>query len=214
MSLEIKTFSLGPLENNVYVLVDSTTRNAAIIDPGYDLNPALQWINSASLTLNAIWITHAHFDHIAGVSTARAATPVPPVVALHPDDLPLWQNGGGSQLFGFPPIHDPQPDVLLTHQQTLQLGAESLTVYHTPGHSPGHVVFHSPSAGVVLCGDLIFYRGVGRTDLPGSNPKQLVDSIRRWIYTLPPQTILLPGHGPKTTVEEEIRMNPFVGLHD
>jgi glyoxylase-like metal-dependent hydrolase (beta-lactamase superfamily II) len=131
---------------------------------------------------------------------------------MHPDDLPVWRAGGGGRSFGFSIDPGPDPSVPLVHGQLLHLGDETLEVRHTPGHSPGHVVFYSPTAGVLFCGDLIFHRSVGRTDLPGSSAQKLVHSIHTQVYTLPPATRLLCGHGPDTTVAEEIAENPFVTL--
>ena len=100
--------------------------------------------------------------------------------------------------------------MLLAHRQALTIGETLVEVRHTPGHTPGHVVFYVPSEGVVFCGDLIFYGSVGRTDLPGGNHRQLIDSIQTQILSLPPQTHLLSGHGPETTVGDEIAANPFL----
>ena len=100
--------------------------------------------------------------------------------------------------------------MLLAHRQSLTIGEILVEVRHTPGHTPGHVVFYAPSAGVVFCGDLIFYGSVGRTDLPGGNHRQLIESIQAQILSLPPQTRLFSGHGPETTVGDEIANNPFL----
>ncbi len=210
MPLEILTFITGPLDNNTYLLADTATRQAAVIDPGYD-SPQLildslareQW------TLSSILLTHAHFDHIAGVKTLAQAAPQA-AIALHSLDLPLYLDSGWAAQFGFDLPQPPRPRVSLQHQQVLQLGEMELRVLHTPGHCPGHVAFAAPAAGVVFSGDLIFYRGVGRTDLPGGSERILLESIRSHIFTLPPETRLLSGHGPETTVGEEQAENPFL----
>jgi len=132
-------------------------------------------------------------------------------VALHPDDLPLWRFSGGAALFGLPHFDPgPEPTVSLAHGMHLSIGTHDIEVRHTPGHTPGHVVFYAPASNLVFCGDLIFYSGVGRTDLPGGSWETLLESIRTQVLTLPDPTRLLSGHGPETTVGRERRANPFL----
>jgi len=160
--------------------------------------------------LARILITHAHFDHFyTAIALSREFTH-PVSIALHPEDLPLWRSGGGAYTFGFDIENKEEPDFLLSHGQVLTLGNSTLEVRHTPGHSPGHVLFYAPEINSAFCGDLIFRRGVGRTDLMGGNFKVLVNSIRTQVFTLPPETRLLPGHGPETTPREEMMENPFL----
>lgn len=210
MSLLIHSFVLGPLENNTYLLADSWTHEAVLIDPSYEIQRVLKFAQTNQLTLRAIWLTHAHFDHIIGVDeAARVFSPQLPV-GLHPDDLPLWKQGGGGALFGFPTRVTVQPDLLFSDRQMLQVGECRLEVRHTPGHTPGHVVFYEAESGVAICGDVIFAGSIGRTDLPGASQQTLLTSIRREILTLPPETRLLSGHGEETTVGDEIAHNPFL----
>lgn len=209
MILEIIPFELGPLSNNTYLVADSESHTAIIIDPAFGSSAVIKTCLEKQLTIQGIWITHAHFDHIGGVEAVRKHFPQAQI-ALHPLDQSLWQDGGGSQLFGFHMKPLPAPEILLNHKQTLPLGTTFFEVLHTPGHSPGHVCFVLHSQKVVFTGDLIFYRGVGRTDLPGGDPKQLYQSIREHIYTLPSDYHLFSGHGPSTTVEEERIENPYI----
>jgi len=210
MPLEIQSFTVGPLSNNTYLLADTTARQAAVIDPGYDAaKPVLEVLTREQWSLVGIFLTHAHFDHIAGVSELAQAAPQAQI-ALHPLDLPLYLEAGWAAQFGFRLAQPPRPQIPLAHQQVLRVGEHDLHVLHTPGHSAGHVVFVAHAAGVCFSGDLIFYRGVGRTDLPGGSESTLTHSIRRHIFSLPPQTRLLSGHGPETTVAEEHAENPFV----
>jgi hydroxyacylglutathione hydrolase len=202
--------ALGPLANNTYITADPQTRRADVIDPSFEPEVILQKAAQAGLQIEAVWLTHAHFDHIAGTAGLLAGLmPVPPV-GLHPADLPLWRENGGARMFGYSIDAGPLPTLLLEHGQILSLGSSQVEVRHTPGHSPGHVVFYAAAVGVVFCGDLIFRRSVGRTDLPGSSTAQLAESIRSQIYTLPPEVRLLPGHGPETSVGEELADNPYV----
>jgi glyoxylase-like metal-dependent hydrolase (beta-lactamase superfamily II) len=131
-------------------------------------------------------------------------------IFLHQDDAALWNNSGNAQLFGYIPVDLPQPTHWLQDGEVIPVGNDVLEARHTPGHTPGHVVYYSSTAGCVFCGDLIFRHNVGRTDLPGGDFAQLRDSIETKIFTLPDSTILLPGHGPATTVGEEKLYNPYV----
>ncbi len=208
--LEILTLTLGPVETNTYILADEASGEAAVIDPAWEGERILAAAAARGWRIAHLWYTHAHFDHIGGAAALADALPTPPIIALHPDDYKLWQAAGGAAIFGLHIDPGPDPTVSLQDGQKLQLGAYRLEVRHTPGHTPGHVIFYCAQAHTCFTGDLIFYRSVGRTDLPGGNWPALERSIRQHIYTLPPNTRLLPGHGPATTVEEEMRANPFV----
>jgi glyoxylase-like metal-dependent hydrolase (beta-lactamase superfamily II) len=210
MALEILSLQLGPMENNTYVAADVSSGQAVVIDPSFDSEVILPEIEQRGWSLSAIWLTHAHFDHIAGVKALLSASSPPPAVGLHPADLPLWQQGGGARIFGLEIELGPEPSLSFVDGSTLQLGDNSFEVRHTPGHTTGHVVFYCAQEAVVFCGDLIFYHGVGRTDLPGGDHRTLLRSIREQILTLPPATRLLSGHGPETTVAEEQAANPFL----
>lgn len=210
MSLEIVSLELGPLANNTYLLADSASGEAAVIDPAMGSQSVLGAATKRGWKLRFIWLTHAHFDHIAGVQrVACAQVPALPV-GLHPLDLPLYRNLGDAAKFGMRIEAGPEPTIRFEHGQALALGASRLEVRFTPGHTPGHVVFYAPDEGVVFCGDLIFQGSIGRTDLPGGDYDQLIASIQTQILTLPPQTRLLSGHGPESSVAEEIRNNPFL----
>jgi glyoxylase-like metal-dependent hydrolase (beta-lactamase superfamily II) len=210
MALEIINLQLGPMDNNSYLIADRQTKEAVVIDPSFESEQVLQEAQQRGWTLTAVWLTHAHFDHIAGVKTVSEATNPPLPVGLHPLDLPLWRQAGGARNFGIQLETGPDPQISFAHGQMLKLGGSTLEVRHTPGHTPGHIVLYSVEDGTVFCGDLIFYRGVGRTDLPGGDHSTLMRSIREQILPLPPNTRLLSGHGPKTTVEEEAVENPFL----
>jgi hydroxyacylglutathione hydrolase len=204
----VLSYVLGPLENNTYLLADPESREAALIDPSYDVETALADARKRGLRVSLVLLTHAHFDHIAGVTTAAGAGVAQ--IALHAADLDLYRQGGGASQFGLPFEAGPEPTLLLSDGQTIMIGAVEVKVHHTPGHTAGHVIFVCSEAGTAFCGDLIFAGSVGRTDLPGGSHTQLMKSIRREILPLPPETTLLPGHGPATTVAEEIDSNPFL----
>ena len=210
MSLKIENFILGPIENNTYLLTDTETSSAALVDPSVPSREILEATRKAGLQLNSILITHAHFDHIGGAKYFKKQFGGEPQIYLHPADLQLWLTGGGALDFGFEFDAGDQPDILFENEQTLKLGNIMIKVLHTPGHTPGHVTFHLPNSNAAFCGDLIFYHGVGRTDLAYSNQDDLFLSVKEKIFTLPDNTLLYPGHGPSTSVGEEKENNPFI----
>ncbi len=209
MGLEIITLVLGPLQNNTYLLRDPATERCAVIDPSFDSQEVLAEIDRRSLKLEMILLTHAHFDHIYGVNEITAKISGVSV-GLHPADLPLWRQGGGSELFGLKFTPTEQPSIHFYNNQHLTLGGEKLEVKHTPGHSRGHVIFHYAPDKIVFCGDLIFQGNIGRTDLPGGSMQELLHSIRTQVLTLPPETRLYSGHGPSTTVGKESETNSYL----
>lgn len=209
--LEIVTFTLGPAQTNAYLVADSTTRDAAVIDPSWDGELILSEARSRGWRIAHLWYTHAHFDHLGGAGAIADALNPLPLVALHPDDHVLWRSGGGGAAFGFDIDPGPEPTIDLVQGQILRLGNVVFEVRFTPGHTRGHCIFYVADSGVCFCGDLIFAGSVGRTDLPGGDYATLERSIREQVFTLPDDTRLLSGHGPETTVGREKRSNPFVG---
>jgi glyoxylase-like metal-dependent hydrolase (beta-lactamase superfamily II) len=209
--LEIVSFTLGPAQTNAYLVADSETKDAAVIDPAWDGERILAAARQRGWRIAHLWYTHAHFDHIGGAGAIADALNPLPLVALHPNDHVLWRAGGGGALFGFDIDPGPEPTIDFYQGQILRLGSVEFEVRFTPGHTPGHCILYVASANVCFCGDVIFAGSVGRTDLPGASWEQLERSIRTQVFTLPDETRLLSGHGPETTVGEEKRNNPFVG---
>jgi hydroxyacylglutathione hydrolase len=207
---EIVSFTLGPAQTNAYLVADSETRDAAVIDPAWDGHIILEAAQNRGWRIAHLWYTHAHFDHIGGAGAIADALNPLPLVALHPHDHVLWRAGGGGAMFGVDIDPGPEPTIDFYHGQILRLGNVDFEVRFTPGHTTGHCILYVPSAGVCFCGDLIFAGSVGRTDFPGGSWEQLEASIREQVYTLPDDTRLLSGHGLETTVGEEKRSNPFV----
>lgn len=203
MPLDIVTFELGEMANNTYLVADPDTGRAVVIDPSFDSEILLEEAAVRHWQITAVWLTHAHFDHIAGVRRLVDAFQPHLPVGLHPADIPLLRQSGGSRLFGIQVDPVPPPAIHFDHGQQLRVGDQLVEVRYTPGHTPGHVVFYAADDGVVFCGDLVFFHGVGRTDLPGGDYQTLLRSLHTQIFTLPPDTRLLSGHGPETTVGEE-----------
>lgn len=212
MSLQIDILCSGPMGNNVVILHDDLTRSAIVIDPSFDPENVLAFIKENRLLVEMILFTHGHFDHFAGLSYLLANLDSKPKVGLHENDLALWRSGGGAVQFRTHIDFPSDPDFFLVEGHDLELSGQAIQIRHTPGHSPGSVIFYIPSLNVAVVGDLIFHQGVGRTDLDGGSFEALKNSVETRVFTLPPQTTLIPGHGPSTTVESEIHLNPYVGL--
>ena len=213
MNLEYVQFTLGPLSNNVYLLGDQVDGSAVVIDPSYESADVLARAETLGWRITQVWLTHAHFDHIAGAGEISNAFESPLPVGLHGEDLGWYKEEGGAGKFGMsiPAL----PDLSLSFEDGMQLslsptGEIVVNVMHAPGHSPGHVMFYCEPLGVLFCGDIIFREGIGRTDLAGGGHQTLLESIRRLVLTLPDETRLLPGHGPESTVGHERENNPFI----
>lgn len=213
MKLEIEKLTLGPMSNNVYLLGDNDSGDAVVIDPSFNGQAVLEYAEEKDWTLRQIWLTHAHFDHIAGASQiANAFDPLLPI-GLHPEDESWYRKEGGAGQFG---LSIPQPPPVSIHfkegmSYSLDLNkAPAAEARHAPGHSPGHVMFYCVQLKTLFCGDVIFREGIGRTDLPGGNLVELLESIQREVLSLPDDTKLLPGHGPESSVGHERKHNPFL----
>jgi hydroxyacylglutathione hydrolase len=209
--LEIIPFVQGPVETNAFLVADDKLKQAVVIDPAWDGKLIAEEAARRGWQINEIWLTHAHFDHIAGAAGLVAVVKPAPAVALHPDDLPLYEMQGGAPLFGMRIDPGPKPQIQLTPGHRLQVGAFAFQARHTPGHTSGHVIFYCAQQKVVFCGDVIFRGSIGRTDLPGGSYETLIHSIESQILTLPDETILYSGHGPETKVGIERAYNPFLG---
>jgi hydroxyacylglutathione hydrolase len=208
--LEIVSFVLGPVETNAYLITDSENGSAAVIDPAWDGHVIAAEASKRGWSIKQIWITHGHFDHFAGVKGILDRVVPNPKLFLHPEDLPLWKMQGGAPFFGMRIDSMPLPDHSFSNGQRLELGNLAFEVRHTPGHSPGHVVFYCPEEKLTFCGDVIFMSGIGRTDLPGGSFAILMQSIQTQILSMPDDTRLFSGHGPDTTVGDERKGNPFL----
>jgi hydroxyacylglutathione hydrolase len=205
--LEVVSLPNGQFVENCYLVADRGSREAVIIDPGEESSTFLAELDARGWTLKGIWLTHAHIDHIMGVSEVHARTAAP--IYLHPFDRPMYdalpQYG---TWVGMRLKRPPAPQHDLAAGQLLRVGGLEFTVQFTPGHSPGSVSFLGP--GIIFGGDVLFNGSVGRTDLPGGNASTLMATIHSQFLSLPDPTVVHSGHGPDTTIGVERLTNPFL----
>ncbi len=204
--MRIETLAVGAFQENTYLVVDEHRGESVLIDPGAEPDRLIAAVEKSHSSLKAMWITHAHVDHVGAIAGIKRRWPVP--IHLHPLDGTLYRHAHTqAELYGLP-FEDPPPaDAELTDGEMLEVGSLRFEVAHVPGHAPGHVMIYGH--GVAFVGDCLFAGSVGRTDLPGSNGAHLSRSLER-ITALDAGTVLYPGHGPATTVRDELQTNPFL----
>jgi len=197
----------GAFLENCYLAIDEEARQCVIVDPGEDAGLILRQVAAAGARPVAVWLTHAHLDHVLGVGRVAAETGAP--VFLHPADRALYDHvPEQAAAFGLRAAAVPPPDRAFAHGDEVRVGGLTFSVRHTPGHSPGSVCLLGD--GVVFAGDVLFQGSIGRTDLPGGDLDALLASIERELLVLPDSTIVYSGHGPQTTIGAERRGNPFL----
>ena len=208
--LQYLTLPVTPFQQNCSIVWCDETMDAAVIDPGGDLPRLLAEVKRLGLTLKQIWLTHAHIDH-AGGTGELARTLGLPIVGPHPGDQ-FWIDGlpEQSRMFGFPAAEPFKPTRWLADGDTVTIGHCTLNVRHCPGHTPGHVVFHSSDIKRAFVGDVLFAGSIGRTDFPQGNHQQLIASITQRLWPMGDDTVFIPGHGPESTFGEERQYNPYV----
>jgi len=199
-----------PLQQNCTIVWCAKTKKAAVIDPGGEVDRLLAAFEGQGLTLEKIWITHGHMDHAGGTAALKAATGAP-IEGPHPDDQ-FWIDGieESGRKYGVPDATGFVPDRWLADGDIVTLGETQFEVYHTPGHTPGHVIFFNRQARFAQVGDVLFQGSIGRTDFPRGNFQQLIDSITGKLWPLGDDVQFVPGHGPMSTFGAERRTNPFV----
>jgi glyoxylase-like metal-dependent hydrolase (beta-lactamase superfamily II) len=205
----VTTLALGPVQTNCYLVADEHTRQAVVIDPSWSADLILAEAKSANLTIEMILITHGHFDHVGANRKLKEATGAK--LVIHALDQPMLKVlSETSAAFGLSVENSPPPDQTVQDGDSLQFGEITLTVLHTPGHTPGGISLHTD--GVVFVGDTLFAGSIGRTDFPGGDFDTLISSIRNKLYPLGDQMIVYTGHGPETTIGREKRFNPFASM--
>ena len=209
--LEYLTIPVTPFQQNCSLVWDDRSLQAAVIDPGGDLEVLLGAAQKRGLKLEQIWITHAHVDHAAGTAELAERLQLP-IIGPHPGDQ-FWIDrlAASAQSYGFPPAQAFTPTRWLQDGDTVTLGEHSLQVRHCPGHTPGHVVFYSPEIKRAFVGDVLFAGSIGRTDFPMGNHDDLINAIVQRLWPMGDDTVFIPGHGPESTFGRERQSNPYVG---
>lgn len=210
MTLRATIIPVTAFQQNCSIIWCEETREGAVIDPGGDLPHILAAADDEGVNLTKILLTHAHIDH-AGATQALATMRRLPIEGPHPDDQ-FWIDMLPEQarMFGFEPVEKFTPTRWLAQGDTVQVGPETLEVYHCPGHTPGHVVFHARADRLAFVGDVLFAGSIGRTDFPRGDHATLLRSITSQLWPLGDDVTFVPGHGPTSTFGQERASNPFV----
>ena len=213
MSLSVAIIPVTAFAQNCSILMCNKSKRAAVVDPGGDLERIVAQLQRMGATAEKILLTHAHIDHAGGTAALARQLNIP-IEGPQEGDL-FWIQGlpNQSAMFGFPPAEVFTPDRWLQDNDTVTVGEVTLQVIHTPGHTPGHVVFYSANDKLAIVGDVLFQGSIGRTDFPQGNHEQLVHSIRAKLFPLGDDITFIPGHGPESTFGQERRTNPFVADH-
>ncbi len=205
-ALTLQQLTVGPLQENCWLLADTASGKAVLVDPGAEAPALLAAVDATGCTLEAIWLTHAHFDHVGGVAGIVSQRPVP--VWLHPADAFFYANAASNAALWGVVIDNPPPEIHeLAEGDRVHLGEYGFDVWHLPGHAPGHVAFIGH--GLCFSGDLLFAGSIGRTDLPLCDSTAMHQSLMR-MATLGDETRVFPGHGVVTTIARELTSNPFL----
>jgi hydroxyacylglutathione hydrolase len=200
---------VGPLQCNCSVIGDEATREALVIDPGDDIEDVLRLVRKHNLQVKQIVITHAHIDHVGGAMKLRAATGAP--ILLNQNDYALLKMIDAQAVWvGVPPPGKVDIASSLGEADTVKTGSLSANVIHTPGHTEGSICLYFQVQKKLIAGDTLFAGSIGRTDLPGGSFDKIINSLHEKVLALPDETVVVPGHGPLTTIGEERESNPFL----
>ena len=211
--LHIKSFTFNPFQENTYLIYDED-KYGVLIDPGCfepeEKQELLEFIKKENIQIKQLVNTHCHIDHVLGNSWAKKTFSIP--LAIHEKEIAVLKSVDVyAPNYGFVNYEGSQPDIFLKEGDELSVGKEKLKILFVPGHSPGHLVFYHQKSGIALAGDTLFHGSIGRTDLPGGDHDLLISKIKQVLFSLPDETVIYSGHGPKTTIGFEKEHNPFVG---
>ncbi|MEZ5454206.1 MAG: MBL fold metallo-hydrolase [Thiothrix sp.] len=208
--MQYQTIPVTAFMQNCSIIWCEETKECAFVDPGGDTQKLIAAVGKHELKPVGVFLTHAHLDHVGGTLDLAKHYNIP-ISGPHEADK-YWLDGLPiqSRQFGLPHCDAFVPDRWLQHGDTLTFGKQELEVLHTPGHTPGHVVFFHRQNKLLFAGDVLFQGSIGRTDFPGGNHQQLMDSIKNQLWTLGDDVTVIPGHGPNTNIGEERRYNPYV----
>lgn len=201
--------AVGPLQCNCSVIGDEASREAMVIDPGDDIEAVMELVEKHGLKVKQIVITHAHIDHVGGAMKIRALTGAP--IVLNENDRALLKMlDMQAAWIGMPSPGEVRIDHSVKQDEKVKTGSLEATVLHTPGHTEGSICLYLPSEQKLIAGDTLFAGSIGRTDLPGGSFDKIIDSLHGKLLALPDETIVVPGHGPLTTIGQERETNPFL----
>ena len=204
-----KILPVGPLLCNCSIIGDETTREAMVIDPGDNIEDVLAIVRQHNLVVKQIVITHAHIDHVGGAMKLRAQTGAP-ILLNHNDYALLKMLDLQATWIGVAAPGEVAIEASIADGESLRAGNLTANVLHTPGHTEGSVCLYFPAEKLLIAGDTLFARSIGRTDLPGGSYQKIMRSLHDRVLTLPDDTVVIPGHGPRTTIGEEREENPFL----
>ena len=212
MTLSIDLLTVSDFQQNCRIVYDINSKRAIVVDPGGEAHKIISRLKALGLTLDGIYLTHSHIDHCGAVAPLFKVLPVP--LYGHVAEQAMRQKIIAiAQMYGLPSesyFNCPEPDVYLEDSMEIEVLGVKTKILSTPGHSPGSICFWMPSEGLILSGDVLFYDSIGRTDLPGGDHETLLASIVKLIKLLPPETKVLSGHGPDTSIGREKENNPFI----
>ncbi|MBM3343870.1 MAG: MBL fold metallo-hydrolase [Betaproteobacteria bacterium] len=208
--MQVAIVPVTPFQQNCSIIVDEHTAQAAIVDPGGDLDRVLATLAKTGATLEKILLTHGHLDHCSGAAELRRRTGVPIEGPQREDMFWISQLPEAAARHGFPPAQVFEPDRWLENDDTVSVGAAVLEVRHCPGHTPGHIVFFCQAQRLAFVGDVIFAGSIGRTDFPRGDHATLIRSITQRLWPLGNDVTFIPGHGPVSSFGDERQTNPFV----
>lgn len=210
MALQFRVLPVTAFEQNCSLIWCDRSREGALVDAGGDIDRLLALVAAEGVTLTKLLVTHAHIDHAGAVGELAERLRLPIEGPHEGDQFWIDRLADQSRMFRFPDAQSFTPTRWLHQGDEVMVGAETLQVRHCPGHTPGHIVLISETAGVAFVGDVLFAGSIGRTDFPMGHHQTLIDAISRELWTLPDDMRFVPGHGPMSTIGHERRTNPFV----